>query len=479
MKFRFVFAVASFAACIAFGQAQTQEFVPGEVLVKFANSSSSAGAVAANALIGASVKREIGGIGVSLIRIPPSITTQQAISYYSGLPGVAFAEPNGIMRATFVPDDPLYATDQWGPQKINCPEAWDINTGDPSVIIAIIDTGVNYNHADLAGKTVAGYDFVNDDNDPMDDQGHGTHCAGIAAARTNNATGMAGVGYDCSIMPVKVLNAAGSGSWADIASGIDFAVANGAHVISLSLGGSVASATLETAVNNAWAANRLVVAAAGNLGNSSKFYPAHWHNSLAVASTTSTDARSSFSNYGSWVDVAAPGSSIISTRFDGYEYLDGTSMACPHVAGLAGLLWSQLGTATPVSTIRQRIENNCDPVGSFVVHGRVNALKALMGGGVSTPKVKTVAATPRQIRAGQRSRILVTLDKVAPAGGTQLTIQTSSRAASIASSARVGAGRRTVEITALGLPTPVARRMDIFISVGNTPPVSTTIIVQP
>lgn len=478
MKFKLSCGVLALAVSTVFAHGQTAEFVPGEVLVKFTNSSASAGAVGANALIGASVIREIGGIGVSLVRLPASMSVQQAVNYYSGLPGVAFAEPNGIARASFVPDDALYATDQWGPQKINCPAAWDITTGDPGVIIAIIDTGVNLTHPDLVGKTVAGYDFVNDDTDPSDDQGHGTHCAGIAAANTNNATGIAGVGYNCSIMPVKVLGADGFGTYANIASGVDFAVANGAHVISMSLGGGGSSATLETAVNNAWANNILVVAAAGNSNTTAPSYPAYYASTIAVASTTTTDARSSFSNYGPWVDVAAPGSGIISTRFAGYDSLNGTSMACPHVAGLAGLLWSHLGTMTPVATIRQRIENNCDPVGNFVVKGRVNAFKALSDTGGSSPKVISATATPRVIRPGQRSRIIVTLDRNAPTGGTVVSIATSSRAASIPSTARVLAGRKTVEINAVGLPTNTSRRMDMTFSVGRSSK-GASIIVQP
>lgn len=478
MSFRLSCAVGLLGISIAMAHGQTQEFVPGEVLVKFTATSASARALAANALPGAHVVRDIGGIDVSLVQLPSGVSVHQAVAFYSGMSGVAFAEPNGIMRALYVPNDPLFGTDQWGPQKIKCPEAWDVNTGDPGVVIAIIDTGVDYDHPDLVGKTVPGWDFVNGDNDPMDDQGHGTHCAGIAAANTDNATGMAGVGFNCSIMPVKVLDSAGFGSWADIASGIDFASTNGAHVLSLSLGGGGGSAALELAVNNAWANNRLVVVAAGNDNTTAPSYPAYYTNSLAVASTTSTDARSGFSNYGSWVDVAAPGSDIISTRFGTYQSLNGTSMACPHVAGLGGLLFAHLGTNTPASTIRQRIESTCDPVGNFVVKGRVNAFKALTGATGVGPKVKTITATPRVIRPGQRSRILVTLDANAPAGGTLVGISTNSFAAQVPTSVRVPTGRKTVEVIAIGAPTSNSRRVDIKFAIGrNSKTVS--ILVQP
>lgn len=467
MKLRSSFVLGLIAASVALANAQTYDYVPGEVLVKFDSANTQARSAAARALPGASLKREIGGIGVALVQLPPGVSVPQAISFYSGMSGVAFAEPNGIMQAMLVPDDPFFGTDQWGPQKISCPEAWDISTGDPGVIIAIIDTGVDYNHPDLTGKTVAGWDFVNGDNDPMDDQGHGTHCAGIAAASTNNATGMAGVGFNCQIMPVKVLDSGGFGTWANIASGIDFASTNGAHVLSLSLGGGGGSASLQLAVNNAWANNRLVVVAAGNSNTTAPSYPGYYTNSLAVASTTSTDARSGFSNYGPWVDVAAPGSDIFSTYLgSGYNRLDGTSMACPHVAGLGGLLFAHLGPNTPVSTIRQRIEKTCDPVGNFVVKGRVNAFRALTGNAVQ-PKVRTVTATPRVIRPGQRSRILVTLDQPAPAGGTLIAISANSRAAQIPTSVRVPAGQRSVEVLAIGSPTSGPRRMDITFRIGR------------
>jgi subtilisin family serine protease len=279
-------------------------------------------------------------------------------------------------------------------------------------------------------------------------------------------------------MPVKVLNSAGNGSWADIASGIDFASTNGAKVISMSLGGSGGSATLQTAVDNAWANGVLVVAAAGNSNTTAPSYPAYYSNCIAVASTTNTDARSSFSNYGPWVDVAAPGSNIYSTYLGvGYTSLNGTSMACPHVAGLGGLLWSYLGVNTPVATIRQRIENNCDPVGNFIVHGRVNALKALTGG-ASVIGLSAISANPRVIHNGQRSTFTVTLSRAAPTGGALLLISTSSRAASIPSSIRVPAGRRSATFFALGLPTTTDRRVDVTVSSGSSS-VGTSILVKP
>jgi thermitase len=422
----------------------TQEYVPGEVLVKFKRTSVSPEAVRANRLIGAEVVDELTGIGVSLIRIPDTLSVENAVKYYQSVPGVEFAEPNGIVHATFTPNDPSFLGQQYGPQIIQCQPAWDVNQGSSSVIIAIVDTGINLSHVDLSGKIVAGWDFVNNDADASDDNGHGTHCAGISAAKTNNAVGIAGVGFNCWLMPVKVLNSGGSGTWANVAAGIDFAKNNGAHVISMSLGGTGTSATVQTAVDGAWNANKLVVAAAGNSNTTTQFYPAAYPNCIAVASTTSTDQRSSFSNYGaSWVDVAAPGSDIYSTYGSGYSNLSGTSMACPHVAGLGGLLWAHLGTNTNVAVIRQRIEQNCDPVGNFVAWGRINAYRALTGQTIAS--ITALSLNPTTVTAGATSTGTVTLNIPAPSGGTVVTLSSNNAAATVPPSVTVPEGSNTAQ----------------------------------
>ncbi len=375
-------ALAAVAALSAAASAQQRgEFVAAELLVKFRPGEEAAAAESMRQLR-AEVIGEIEAIGVHHLRLPGIVPVETAVLWLTALPHVEFAEPNYLVEAVHIPNDPGYGS-QWGPPKIACEAAWDLEKGNAATVVSIIDTGVDKNHADLAAKLLPGWDFVNNDADADDDNGHGTHCAGIAAARTNNSVGIAGVGYDCSILPVKVLNSAGSGAWSAVADGITWAANNGAHVISLSLGGSSGSSTVEAAVNYAWGLDVVVIAAAGNSGVTSAFYPAWYANCIAVASTDSNDARSSFSNYGGWVDVAAPGRDIYAT-YDGggYATLSGTSMAAPHVAGLAGLLWSNLGTgATAAATIRARIEENCDGVGTFVVHGRINAHLALPDGG--------------------------------------------------------------------------------------------------
>jgi thermitase len=362
------------------------EFVDGEILVKFREGSQPA-ALLENSRIGAVPVETLRAVGVQRIQLPARMSVGAAVAYYRALPFVEFAEPNFIARAFQVtPNDPRYGS-QYALPKISAPTGWTVTTGSSSVVIAIVDTGIDKNHADLNTKFVPGYDFVNNDNDPDDDNGHGTHCAGIAAAVTNNGVGVAGVDWNARLMGVKVLNSSGSGSFSVISNGITWAADNGAKVVSLSLGASSGSSTLESAVNYAWNRNVVVVAAAGNSNTTSPSYPAFYTNCIAVGSTDQNDARSSFSNYGaSWVDVAAPGTSILST-YDGNSYatLSGTSMACPAVAGLAGLLWAKNGLGASNSTVRSAIEATCDPVGSWVAKGRINVARALgAGGGGST-----------------------------------------------------------------------------------------------
>lgn len=291
-------------------------------------------------------------------------------------PSVDFAEPNFIGHADMTPNDPSWSS-QWGPQKVSAPSAWDVTQGSSSVIIAVVDTGVDLNHPDLASKIVTGYDYVNLDSTPQDDNGHGTHVAGIAAAVTNNSTGIAGMCPNCKIMPVKVLNSSGSGTYANIASGIRYAADHGAKVINMSLGGTSGSTSLSDAVNYANSKGVLQACAAGNSNTSAASYPAYYSACVAVAATDSSDYRASFSNYGSWVDTSAPGVSIYATYWnDTYKSLSGTSMATPHVAGLAGLLFSQGRTQSDVRT-RLTSSTYTDAINSTNIPRRINAYKAV------------------------------------------------------------------------------------------------------
>jgi thermitase len=265
----------------------------------------------------------------------------------------SYVEPNGEYHVTSTANDPYYNL-QWGLKRVGADAAWNTTVGSSDILVAEIDTGIDYTHPDLKANYVPlGYDFANNDNDPLDDYGHGTHCAGIIAATLNNSLGVAGVAQ-VKIMAEKGLNAKGSGSYVDLAQCIIHATNSGAKIISNSWGGPEDSSLISGAVAYATANGALVIGAAGNDDTSQLFYPAAYDDVIAVAATNTTDTRASFSNYGSWVDVAAPGVMIYSTmptynvtmykqpRYtQTYSYCNGTSLACPVVVGVAALIWSR------------------------------------------------------------------------------------------------------------------------------------------
>jgi thermitase len=272
-------------------------------------------------------------------------------------------------------------------QKIDAERAWAVTTGSPLITIAIIDSGIDLLHPEFEQRLVPGYDFVNNDTDPTDDSGHGTHVAGIAGARLDDQSDVTGVCPNCTLMPVKVLNASNSGSRAALAKGILFAVDRGARVINMSLGTFSSSPTVDAALEYAQAHDVLVVASAGNSNSSVPFYPAAHPWVIAVSATDANDHRWYGSSFGAYVEVAAPGRLIYSTynRYDdnyaGYTYMSGTSMAAPFVAGLAGLLFSQNPRYT-ASEVRSLIITHVDDLGEpgfdpYVGHGRINAGRAL------------------------------------------------------------------------------------------------------
>jgi thermitase len=319
-------------------------------------------------------------IGVHVVRVPAG-DELRAVARYRATPSVLYAEVDGIVRAlSFTPSDPMLP-DQWGLARVEATLAWGVTRGSSTIRIAILDTGIDAGHGDINPKVVAARNFttsptVNDRN------GHGTHVAGIAAAVTNNGRGIAGLGFDSVLMNGKVLGDNGSGTWSWVASGIIWAADNGARVINMSLGGTSHSATVEDAVNYAWGRGVVLVAAAGNSNTSTLTYPAAYVNVIAVAATDRNDARATFSNFGVWVDVAAPGVDILSTfprsgRSDRYHWMSGTSMASPFVAGLAGLVWTTpWGTSN--TAVRDRIQATVDPiVTDQPIGGRINAARAV------------------------------------------------------------------------------------------------------
>lgn len=310
---------------------------------------------------------------------------------------VEYAEPNYIAYALMTPNDPYYVY-QWhldNPQYggINLEAAWDISTGS-GVTIAVIDTGIAYENygwsyrqaSDLAETCfAAGYDFVNNDSHPNDDEGHGTHVAGTVAQSTNNNLGVAGVAFDACLMPVKVLNSNGSGSYANVAEGIIWAADNGAQVINLSLGGSANSNTLRDAVAYAYNNGVTVVAAAGNDSSSNLSYPAAYDDYvMAVGATQYDQSLAPYSNYGPSLDLVAPGGNndldqnndgyvdgVLQQTFSksgwrtswGYYFMEGTSMASPHLAGVAALVIAY-GQATSPDEVRAALEETAEDLGA-------------------------------------------------------------------------------------------------------------------
>lgn len=285
-------------------------------------------------------------------------------------PGVAYVEEDAVVHATHDPNDPYYATDpntnsNYNEQKrqfdlIRCSEAWDVVRGS-GVRVAVLDTGCQLNHPDIGsgpeGKVKIWRNFTSSRTaDVTDKNGHGTHTAGTVGARTNNARGVAAVGYEAELAIAKVLDNSGSGKHSWIAAGLGWAVDTaGAKVINMSLGGSVPSLTLEKAVNDAWLKGAVLVAAAGNSASESPEYPAAYENCISVAAVDDQGVLASFSNFGDTVDLAAPGVNVLSTyKGSSYAWSSGTSMSSPQVAGVAALVWSS-AWGTSNAAVRQRL----------------------------------------------------------------------------------------------------------------------------
>ncbi len=351
------------------------EYAPGRVLVSWRDASRPVdGLPAGQPLTGG--QRLIDQPAINLWSLPVPIGQECATAARLRREArLAYAELDFAVHSTdlVTPTDPGWSN-QWALRQINAPQAWSSVTDTTALVVAVIDSGIRLDHPDLAtqvwvnsGETPGNY--IDDDGNgqiddvhgwhfyhgwtgttyvPMqdaniaDDYGHGTHVAGIIGAATNNNVGIAGVAWGARVLPVKVLNQYGDGWYSDIAAGIVYAVDNGANIINLSLGGTVDSPVLREPIEYAQAHGVLVIAATGNTGGS-VLYPAAYDSVLAVAATDQSDQRAAFSNFGPEVDVAAPGVDIYSTWpwVTGYFTKSGTSMAAPHVAGVAALVWTQ------------------------------------------------------------------------------------------------------------------------------------------
>ncbi len=370
---------------------------------------------------GATITRQLTDDGWFKIEVGSSTTLTQALSAFQSRADVLQATPDFAISAQAIPNDPSYGT-LWGLSNngvqggllsadIDADKAWDYGTS-TSVIIAVIDTGVDYRHQDLAANTwsntdeisgngidddrngyvddTRGWDFANNDNDPMDDNGHGTHVSGTIGAVGNNGIGVTGVAWSALIMPLKFLDKSGSGALSDAIEAIHYARVNGAKIINASWGGGGFSAALQSSITQFKNAGGVFVAAAGNESSdnaTTPAYPANYAGVISVGASTRSDALASFSNYGTNVSIVAPGQSILST-LPGNQYgsLSGTSMATPHVAGSIALLMGQNPTRT-AAAITDAIFANTDSLlrGSQSIHGRLNLGKAAAALKQATP----------------------------------------------------------------------------------------------
>lgn len=302
-----------------------RQYVPGQVVVRFrANSARTARKAALSAESATTVKRLVVP-GLQLVQVDGAV--EDAVAALRRDPAVAYAEPNYLYHADAVPNDPRYPQ-LWGLAKINAPAAWNVTTGSTAVTVGIVDTGIATDHLDLSANVVPGHDFLQADSDPRDFNGHGTHVAGTIGARGNNGRGVAGVNWQVSLMPVRVLDGSGSGSNANVTAGLAYACTHGASIVNASFGGTAYSTAMRDAI--ASCPNTLFVVAAGNDGVSDDrvpHYPCNYGaapdnlpNVVCVAATDTSDTLASFSNYGQSVDLAAPGVNIPST-WPGYDTL--------------------------------------------------------------------------------------------------------------------------------------------------------------
>lgn len=338
-----------------------------------------------------------------------------------------YVEPNIKFQSQLVPDDQDWGQ-QWGPQKIGADWAWNVTIGDPSIIVAVVDTGIDYNHPDLTNNYVSlGWDWVNDDPNPMDDEGHGTHCAGIIAAELNNSIGIAGLAQ-VSIMAEKGLDRRGTGYSDWLANAIIHAVNQSADIISMSWGGYYYSELIYEAIKYAYDSGVLLIAAAGNEGIGAKLFPAGFDEVIAVAATDSSNRFASWSNFGEWVELSAPGVNIYSTHLGNqYVYLDGTSMAAPHVSGVAALIWSQFPNMTR-NWVRMQLRYTAKDLApsGFDIHygyGRVNARKAVEQTPPDHDLVVYEWKTPPYVEPGTQTIVNATVLNFGGENETDMTLQ--------------------------------------------------------
>ena len=316
-----------------------------------------------------------------------------------------YVERDRYARTAEIPNDPGFPS-QWHLAKIQGPQAWGVTTGSPSVVVAVIDSGVFGTHPDLTINLAPGWNFVKSNSDTSDLLGHGTAVAGTIAAAGNNGIGVAGVTWDSRIMPLVVVDENDLAAYSDIAQAIQYAADHGVRVMNISIGGPAQSSTLQSAVDYAWEKGALIFASAMNNGASDPSYPAACNHVMAVSATDINDHLASFSNYGSWIALSAPGDSILTTtNGGGYAYWFGTSFASPIAAGVAALSLTVNPSLTNAELVTI-LETTADQVGhpgydpSFG-WGRVNAFRAVSAARQTLVESLPAAIVPAPHRSGR------------------------------------------------------------------------------
>jgi subtilisin family serine protease len=396
-------ALAAACGLIAAAPASATAADETTLLVRFRPGTTSAEATAALAEAGGERDGRIAALTVQLASVPAD-EARAALAELRSSADVLFAEPDGAVRiAGTVSGDPLSDSKPWPFLITRLPSAWQLVTGDPGVTIAIVDTGVSA-HEDLP-TLLPGWDFLNEDADASDDHGHGTAVAGVLASLAGNGLGTAGACWSCSVLPVKALGPDGYGTWSAVANGITWAADRGADVINLSLGAPGASMTVMSAVEYARSRGAIVVAAAGNAGSTTPFYPADFPGVLAVAASDETDTLYTFSNRGSWVELSAPGCASTVSLGGGWSEFCGTSAAAPFVSGLVALARTLAPTAA-AGQLEAALLTTAHPVAG-VSAGRIDAraaLETLGAPGVTAPLNLAAPKIQGRLRLGRKLR---------------------------------------------------------------------------
>jgi thermitase len=405
-RFRILQALTAFLACALGAFAAEPAYVRGRLLIGYRADSDPAALSRALAGRRASLRRDLPALRLGAVDVP----VEAADSILDSLRQTGmfdYVERDYYAHTATDPNDPSYIS-QWHLPRIGTPLAWTLSTGSESVVVAVVDSGVYAKHPDLASKLVPGWNFVKRSSDTSDVLGHGTAVAGTVAAATNNQIGVAGVNWGSRIMPLVAVDDRDLAPYSAIAEAIQYAADQGVRVINVSIGGPNASHTLQRAVDYAWSKGALVFASAMNEAVSEPYYPAACVNAIAVSATDRNDRLASFSNFGNWITLAAPGTAILSTADGGgYSFWNGTSFASPIAAGVAALVLSvnpELRNDEVLAILKQTAERPSTTAAgagpdSYFGWGRVNAYRAVLA---ATPRRETPA--PSLLRPHRRPR---------------------------------------------------------------------------